>query len=108
MATSKSSAWVEVSDDVDRVVLRVCGELDLASTATIEPIVHAAIDACAAITLDLSALAFCDSSGIAMFLRAQQRATQEGVRLRLCAAQPAVVRVFEITGVQHELPSTRS
>ena len=100
----KSAAWVEVSDEATSVVLRMCGELDLQSSETIEAVVDAAIDSCPAVTLDLSALEFCDSSGIAMFLRAQQRAAVHGTTLELSGARPIVARVFEVTGVEHVLP----
>ena len=104
MAAWKSAAWVEVADETTAVVLRMCGELDLQSSETIEAVVVAAIDSCPAVTLDLAALEFCDSSGVAMFLRAQQHAAVRGTALELCGARPIVARVFEVTGVEHLLP----
>ncbi|MCW3818104.1 STAS domain-containing protein [Micromonospora sp. DR5-3] len=80
--------------------LRLAGELDL-STA---PELNAAIDRLAAdgqreLLVDLSELTFCDSSGIAAFVRGDNRAAAEGGWLRITGATGRVARVLQVTGV---------
>ncbi len=54
----------------------------------------------AAICLDLSELAFIDSSGIHLLLRSVQQARRSGRRLQIGATiAPGVMRVLRLTGV---------
>ena len=89
-----SSALV---DGAVRVSLQ--GELDLACTRQVEE--HfAAIDeqAPARVVVDLSGLAFMDSSGLRMLLLADARAREHDYELVLLAGSEPVQRVFEMTG----------
>ncbi|MFZ2114376.1 MAG: STAS domain-containing protein [Solirubrobacteraceae bacterium] len=89
-----SSALV---DGAVRVSLQ--GELDLSSARQTEE--HfAAIDeqAPARVVVDLSGLAFIDSSGLRMLLLADARAREHGYELVLLAGSEPVQRVFEMTG----------
>lgn len=102
MSTSfESSAWVDVSQDTGTVILRVCGELDLASREVIEPAVLAAIPTSYTVILDLADLTFCDSTGLTMFIAAKEKAEAEGTTLRLRNPRPNVARVLAISGVDH-------
>jgi anti-sigma B factor antagonist len=85
------------------VRLRVSGEVDLATAAQLE----AAIGACAGestngtpVVLDLTAVTFIDSSGLAVVLRANDALAG---RLSV-AASPACERLFDIVGVRGMLP----
>ena len=66
--------WIEVSESGAALVLRIGGELDAASRISIEPEVMAATVSAGSVVIDLEALTFCDSSGIAMFIAAQTNA----------------------------------
>lgn len=84
--------------------LRLAGELDL-STA---PQLNAAIDRLAdegqrELLLDLSELTFCDSTGVAAFVRGDNRASAEGGWLRLTGATGRVARVLQMTGLAEVL-----
>jgi anti-sigma B factor antagonist len=85
----------------DRTVLRICGELDMASRDAVEPEVMAAILTESSVIIDLAELTFCDSNGIAMFIAVDEKAKAEGTNLVVRGAVPQVRRVFEITGVDH-------
>ena len=89
-----SSALV---DGAVRVSLQ--GELDLASTRQVEER-FAAIDAQspARVVVDLSGLAFIDSSGLRVLLLADALAGEHGYELVLLPGQEPVQRVFEMTG----------
>ncbi|MEU4402018.1 STAS domain-containing protein [Micromonospora orduensis] len=80
--------------------LQLAGELDL-STA---PELTAAIDRLteageSRVLLDLSDLTFCDSTGMAVFVRGDNRAAAEGGWLRLTGAHGRVERVLRVTGL---------
>ncbi len=104
--TTTSSAWVEVSQDGGTLILRLCGELDRASREVIEPAVLAAIPTAYAVILDLGDLSFCDSSGVAMFLAAREKAEAEGTALTLGNLRANVARVFAVSGVDQVLAIT--
>ncbi|MFE9694865.1 STAS domain-containing protein [Micromonospora sp. NPDC005806] len=80
--------------------LRLAGELDM-STA---PQLNDAIDRLVAegrrhLLLDLSELTFCDSTGIAAFVRGDNRVATDGGWLRVIGATGRVARVLEVTGL---------
>ena len=90
--------------DGDGACLRLAGELDL-STA---PELNAAIDRLTAegerhLLLDLSELTFCDSAGIAAFVRGDNRAAADGGWLRVTGATGRVARVLQVTGLAEVL-----
>ncbi|WP_433528702.1 STAS domain-containing protein [Micromonospora sp. CA-263727] len=81
---------------------RLClvGELDVSSA----PQLNAVIDRLAAagerrLLVDLTDLTFCDSTGIAVFVRGDNRAAAEGGWLRVTGASGRVERVLKVTGL---------
>jgi anti-anti-sigma factor len=56
------------------------------------------------VTVDLAGLEFCDSSGLATFLRFHREAERAGSTLVLRSPQPNVRRMFELTGTDAMLP----
>ena len=104
--TWESSAWVEVSEEPGSLILRLCGELDIASRDMIESAVMAAIPTVDSLILDLGDLTFCDSSGVAMFLAAREKAEAEGTALTLGNLRANVARVFAVSGVDQVLAIT--
>ncbi|MFI7213379.1 STAS domain-containing protein [Micromonospora maritima] len=90
--------------DEGGVRLRLTGELDL-STA---PELNTAIDRLVAegrreLLLDLSELTFCDSTGIAAFVRGDNLVAADGGWLRLTGATGRVARVLQVTGMAEVL-----
>ncbi|WFE66321.1 STAS domain-containing protein [Micromonospora sp. WMMD714] len=82
------------------VCLRLAGELDLGAAGTL----NAEIDRLTAagerhLLLDLTELTFCDSTGIAAFVRGDNLAVARGGWLRLAGATGRVDRVLRITGL---------
>ncbi|RKN48569.1 STAS domain-containing protein [Micromonospora endolithica] len=80
--------------------LLLTGELDMSTV----PELTAALDRSFAtgarrILLDLTDLTFCDSTGIAAFVRGDNRAAAEGGWLRLTGATGRVDRVLRVTGL---------
>jgi anti-sigma B factor antagonist len=56
------------------------------------------------VIVDLGRTTFCDSSGVRMLVLATRRATAGGIRLRLVVTSPAVLRIFELSGLDSLLP----
>ena len=80
------------------------GELDIATAPLLETALEAALTAAETImtVVDLTVLAFIDSSGLAVLIRATQRCA--GVdRLRI-VNHPAVERVLDLTALRDRLP----
>ncbi|MEV0157250.1 STAS domain-containing protein [Micromonospora sp. NPDC050686] len=80
--------------------LHLAGELDMSSA----PELNAAIDRLAAegarqLLIDLSELTFCDSTGIAAFVRGDNLAAADGGWLRVTGATGRVHRVLQVTGL---------
>jgi anti-anti-sigma factor len=94
----------------DRQVHRLIpfGELDIATTPLLERAFEEAVQGDAAkIVVDLTKLAFMDSSGIDLLLRMTE-ACADSDRLRIVNGSPAVVRVIDVTGVRDSLPIINS
>jgi anti-anti-sigma factor len=81
-----------------QLVISVTGELDLVSADGLRAQVTAA-EPGSSIVLDLSAVDFCDSSGLRALVDADLQTRACGGSLRLVAPGAAVVRLFELTGV---------
>ncbi|MER7168782.1 STAS domain-containing protein [Micromonospora sp. NPDC000207] len=84
----------------DGVRLRLTGELDLSTV----PQLDAVLDDVAArgrrrLVVDLTDLVFCDSTGIAAFVRGDNRAAADGGWLRVTGATGRVERVLQVTGL---------
>jgi anti-sigma B factor antagonist len=78
-------------------VLRVFGELDLATVPRLEEAL-AAVSADLTV-IDLSSCTFLDSSGVRALATAGQELSEAGRRFSLVASDPGLLRVLDITGV---------
>jgi anti-sigma B factor antagonist len=84
-------------------VVRVMGELDLASSSQFEQVLQST-DLEGRVVVDLTECDFIDSSGLRVLLAGAMRAESEGGRLVLVAPEPNIRRVLELTGVESKLP----
>lgn len=88
--------------------ITLAGEIDLGTA----PLVYAALAGCPAdeervIEVDLSAVGFCDCAGLSVFLQVRERATAAGGHIRLRRPQPAVARLFAVSGTDSILLGRR-
>ncbi|MDF3149408.1 MULTISPECIES: STAS domain-containing protein [unclassified Streptomyces] len=98
-------------DHTTRALITLAGEIDLATA----PLVRAALAACMrdgilTADVDLTAVTFCDASGLNAFITASRLATEAGMTLHLHCPPPAMARIIEITGcgfLFHELHAVR-
>jgi anti-anti-sigma factor len=82
------------------VILQLAGELDLESAPELDrQLQELAAARPEHVLIDLSALEFMDSSGLAVMVRAQRSAREHGHRLALRPGPTQVQRLFELTGM---------
>src|SRR4051812_6331075 len=91
----------DVAREGEVVRITLAGELDLATAAKVEPLLRE--DGAERCVLDLRELTFMDSSGLRLILAAHAAARRDGSTLQIVPGPPAVQRVFQICGVEHEL-----
>lgn len=85
-------------------VLEVRGELDLARAAQIGPAVELALEGRPPqLVIDLCRVDFIDSSGLAALLDARRRVELAEASLRVACNIRSVLRLFELTRVDHQL-----
>ncbi|MET9257658.1 STAS domain-containing protein [Streptomyces sp. NPDC048182] len=81
------------------LVLEVAGELDHHTARLLGRAVDEAPFDEHGVVLDLSGLAYCDSTGITVLITAYQRAQAAGSRLSLAGVTPDQMRVFQVVGL---------
>lgn len=85
--------------------LHVEGEVDLATTEELSRIAGDALEAGATtLVLDLAAVTFMDSSGLAVLVALNNQTTQAGRALVVRNPTPRVLEVLRITGLDDFLP----
>lgn len=86
------------------LVLVVSGEIDLVSEPQLtKDIDTALLEESDVLVVDLSGVSFIASVGLATLVRAQQRADEHDIALRVVASQRAVLRPLEVTGLDKVL-----
>ena len=95
----------EVLSEGEEARIALSGELDMAATLKLEPVVDRILDAgTRSLVLDLSELTFIDSTGMALLVGVNERAGAAGAHLTLLRPQEHVGRVLEVTGLDGLLP----
>jgi anti-sigma B factor antagonist len=87
-------------------LLAVHGELDYHTA----PRLRAGLDqvpmqAGSGLVIDLSALTYCDSTGVSVLVSAYQAAKAAGVALALAGVNADIARVFRVIGLDQQIPS---
>jgi anti-anti-sigma factor len=81
-------------------VIALGGELDLATAPRLQETVDETLARCSHLIVDISGAKFIDSSTIATFIRARDRAEDGGGRFNLVLGTAAIVeRALEVSGV---------
>ncbi len=85
--------------------LAVTGELDIATTPTLQDEVNKALaDGAHTLEINLANLSFIDSSGLRMFLQLNEYATAQGWQLLLTSPSEQFSAILRVTGSDKELP----
>jgi anti-sigma B factor antagonist len=88
-----------------RVVVSFDGEIDLEhSPQARRTLLDSIRRASAGVVVDLEAVRFIDSSGIASLVEAYQSARQKGTRFGLAAVSPTVLRVLALSRLDKVFP----
>ena len=96
---------VEVRREDSAIVLAVSGELDLASSPTLEEeLARIGNFGSEMVIIDLRELEFMDSTGLSVVVKAHQRAQEAGRRFGLVKGRPQVQRLLSLTGVAERMP----
>jgi anti-anti-sigma factor len=96
---STAGLVIERQDDGQGVILGLHGEIDIASAPELENALAGplAVPGEARIVIDLAAVEFIDSTGLATLIEAQARADGNGCSLILRHVPPQAKRLLEIT-----------
>jgi anti-sigma B factor antagonist len=86
----------------DHVVLALAGEIDLYTAPKLQGELTTALAAGkpSHLVVDMSAVEFCDSTGMNVLLAAHRLATERGGDLALAAPRPSVRKILEVTGLE--------
>lgn len=89
---------VDIEESDGRCLIRVEGEVDLYSSPELRKAVTRALTrASAAVGVDLSAVAYMDSSGVATLIEGLREAGKGAVEFLLVAPSPPVMKVLQLS-----------
>lgn len=96
---------IDVTRTGDAAVVRVIGELDLATAPRLrEEIVALVSSGVCAVTVDLIRLEFIDSTGLSVLVTTLKHMREHGGDLALRSLNPSTLKVFEISGLTEVFP----
>lgn len=99
-ALLRAGFHAEADGDGGSVVVRLQGELDMATAPALSRALDTALDGRpSALRLDLSDLEFVDSTGIRVLITACRRAGGQACSFSLCAPRRPVLKALRLTGV---------
>ena len=102
MADQGLTIAAEVDEGVYRIVLR--GDLDVSTSPKLNAALSdARVRQCHTLIVDLSELAFMDSTGLSAVLVAEMHARTRGQRFAVVRGPRHVQELFRLTGVDHFL-----
>jgi anti-sigma B factor antagonist len=96
---------VEADAGAGERVVRLRGELDLATAPDLERVLLKPRPAGERVVLDLGELRFMDSTGLSVLLRAEVAAREGNWQIVLRRVPPNIRRLFEIAGVDDAVPA---
>ena len=90
--------YVEYSEDA--AVVRVVGDIELSTSTQLNRELDGVLARRPArVRLDLLAVGFMDTTGVAVLLKARRRALELDCRLTVTSSSPTITRLLEITGL---------
>jgi anti-sigma B factor antagonist len=95
---------VSIERRAGTAIVRVVGELDLATAPTLMSALHGLEQPCDRVVIDVSGLRFIDSSGLRLAVDEYRRATADGFELVIAGAGANVLSVLRIAGLDVTLP----
>jgi anti-sigma B factor antagonist len=93
---------LEVAAGTDGPTVRVSGEIDVSTAPSLRECLATLADE-PVVAVDLSEVAFVESSGLGVLVAEHKRRRAAGHELVIIGSSPLAQRVFEITGLDHVL-----
>src|SRR4051794_14470980 len=93
---------VRVTDNGDTTTVVAAGEIDLATSTRLNRELDMVLDRVpppVLLRIDLGGVAFMDTTGVAILLKARRRCLELGCRFAVISTSPTIGRLFEITGL---------
>jgi anti-anti-sigma factor len=92
---------VTISHEGDVVAVTVRGVVELATSTQLNRELEAALELrpLRRLRIDLAEVAFMDTTGVAVMLKARRQALELDVRFSVSSSSPTLTRLFEITGL---------
>ena len=81
-------------------VVAVRGEVDLHTAPKVQYAIERGSEGVTAVVVDMSGIAFMDSTALSTLMRAKESLQERGVSLRLTTPSGAVERIFAVTGFE--------
>ena len=81
-------------------VVAVRGEVDLHTAPKVQYAIERGSEGVKAVVVDMSGIAFMDSTALSTLMRAKESLQERGVSLRLTTPSGAVERIFAVTGFE--------
>lgn len=98
------SVTVRIAEGLPVVAAR--GEVDVTSAPVLEEALEAQLEAGASsLVVDFLGVTFLDSTGLSALVRAHRRCTAAGGRLALVMADPQLLRLLAVTGLDRLIPA---
>ena len=91
--------FVETAFDADRYVVRVHGEVDVATADALRTVVFEALESTSQLVIDLERTSFLDSSGLTVFVGASRLRDFDPEAITIRNANSSIRKVLQITGV---------
>ncbi len=97
--------FVSTSQDGDRSIISVEGEVDIASAEILDSAVLSEISSAPTqVIVDLSGVSFMDSTGLGVIVRGLKRAREADIDFDLVLTNERVLKIFSITGLDSLIP----
>ena len=80
----------------DKLIITVNDEIDLGNSENLRQQIHAALDDNKAVSVDMSAVNYIDSSGIAVLIESKQRAGEGSKEFKIVKPSEAVLSVLKL------------
>jgi anti-anti-sigma factor len=95
---------VSVEHTGSTAIVRLAGELDLATAPELSDVLRGLEPGCKRIILDLTSLEFIDSTGLRLAVAEHDRASLDGFEFVITGAAGPVLKVLRLTGLDVTLP----
>lgn len=104
MESYRMDFHVTVTDRADTIVVRLAGELDMATAErALDALRTTDLSAARSLVVDLADVSFCDSSGLRLLLNLRQAMVEHGGGFDAVGAHGIVASTIDVTGLTEVL-----